>query len=252
MKVKIIVQVRVGSTRLPGKALLEIVNKPALEHVLERVSRASSADDIIVATTDNEQDNGIVEFCNKMKVKVFCGSEDDVLDRFYHAAYFFNAEDIVRITADCPLIDPEIIDKVVDCYFKNNADYCSNILEETFPDGEDVEVFRFKTLKTSWSNARLLSEREHVTSYIIKHPEMFKLVNYKNDQDLSGKRWTLDTQEDFVFIKTIFENLYKENPCFNMKDILTFIGNNRELESINKNLKRNQGYLNSLENDKEV
>ena len=252
MKTKTIIQARVGSTRLPHKVLLTIMNKPVLEYVIERGSCAKNIDGVIIATTTSEEDSPIVDIAAKLRIKMYRGSENDVLGRFYHAAKAFGAENIVRITADCPLIDPKIIDSVVDCYIKNKADYCSNVLEPTFPDGEDVEIFSFKTLLQAWESAQLPSEREHVTSYIIKHPERFKLISVKNNLDLSAKRWTLDEKKDFQFIKSILEALYPDNPMFTMEDILKFVSKNPDLENLNKDIQRNEGYQKSLKEDSRV
>ena len=252
MKAKAIVQARFGSSRLPGKVLLKIMGKSILEYVIERVGKASKIDAVIIATTLNKDDWNIVKLADRLKLDVYRGSENDVLDRYYQAAKIFKVKHIVRITADSPLIDCEVIDNVIGCYFKTNADYCSNTLVETFPDGQDVEVFRFDTLKLAWNESRLLSEREHVTPYIKKHPEKFKLVNFKCKEDLSSKRWTLDEKNDFDFIKAILESLYPINPYFNMNDVLNFLQNNPGLEDINKNIIRNEGYLKSLKKDRIV
>ncbi|MDD5292054.1 MAG: hypothetical protein PHY46_02580, partial [Candidatus Omnitrophica bacterium] len=153
---------------------------------------------------------------------------------------------------DCPLIDPGIIDKVVNEYFRTKADYCSNVLNVSFPDGQDVEVFSFKALEDSWQNAKLLSEREHVVPYIKKHPQKFKLVNFKNEIDLSAKRWTLDEKKDFEFIEIILKALYPVNPKFKMEDVLEFLKNNPEVEKINQGINRNEGYQKSLREDKVI
>ncbi|MFH1847095.1 MAG: glycosyltransferase family protein [Candidatus Omnitrophota bacterium] len=247
-----IIQARMGATRLPGKVLLKVLDKTILEYVIERVSKAESVDRIIVATTISRQDLDIVKLASTIGVSVFCGSESDVLDRYYQTARLFEAEHIIRITSDCPLIDPGIIDMVVNHYFETGAQYCSNVLKETFPDGLDVEVFDFKSLKRSWEKAELLSEREHVTSYIRKNPEVFKLKNVESTNDYSGKRWTLDCPEDYSFIKSVIENLYPVNPNFNFSDILNFLDNNADIEQYNKDIIRNEGYIKSLANDKNL
>lgn len=251
-KAKAIIQVRLGSTRLPGKAFLKILDRTILEYVVERVSKARLVEDVIVATTTNEEDRQIEELLKEKKVLVFRGSSDDVLDRYYQAAKKYDAAHIVRITADCPLIDPLIIDQAVNCYFSSAADYCSNVLERTFPDGEDVEVFNFDALESAWINAAFLSEREHVTPYIRKHPEKFKLANFKNQIDLSLKRWTLDHKEDFIFIKSILEYIYPRNVDFHMQDILDFLKINSHIEEINKYITPAEGYAKSLEQDRKI
>jgi spore coat polysaccharide biosynthesis protein SpsF (cytidylyltransferase family) len=252
MKATAIIQARVGSTRLPGKVLLKIMGKTILEYGLERVKKAKMIDKIIVATTKKEEDLSIVNLMHKLKVNVYRGSEDDVLDRYYQAAKIFKAKHIARITSDNPLIDPQIIDKIVKRYFESSADYCSNTLEETFPDGEDVEVFKFSALREAWKKAKLPSEREHVTPYLKKHPEKFKIVNVKNKKNLSDKRWTVDGKKDFELIKAILKALYPKNPSFLMKDILKFLKTNPRLEDLNKYVTRNTGYLKSLRKDQKI
>jgi spore coat polysaccharide biosynthesis protein SpsF len=250
MKANVIIQARSESTRLPGKVLLKIMDKTILEYLVERVKKAKNIKDIIVATTTKEEDSHIVNLVRKLKVNAFRGSEDDVLDRFYQAAKMFNAKHIVRITADCPFMDPKIIDDAVSYYFKSGADYCSNVLERTFPDGEDIEVFSFSALERAWKDANLTSEREHVTPYIVKHPEKFNLTNFKNETDFSENRWTLDRVEDFRFIKAILEVLYPANPDFHMEDILEFLKRNPQLKDINRNIKLNEGYAKSTKEDR--
>lgn len=252
MKTKAIIQARVASVRLPGKVLIKILDKTILEYVIERVKRAKQIDDVIVATTEKEEDIQIVHLANMLNAHAYRGSEEDVLDRFYRAATLFGAEHIVRVTADCPLIDPRIIDEVIGRYFDSGADYCSNVLEETFPDGEDVEVFSFDALRHAWGNANLMSEREHITPYIKKNPGIFKLANVKNNLDLSDKRWALDRKEDLEFIRTVIESLYPVNPNFGIDDILNFLEYNPDLENINKGIARNEGYLKSLREDKPI
>ena len=165
-----------GSTRLPGKVLMELEGKPLLQRVVERVKRAKKIDEIIIATTKNKEDKKLTEFAEKLKVKSYAGSEDDVLDRYYQAAKKFGAENIVRITSDCPLIDPEIVDDIISYYLNNDFDYVSNTISPTYPDGLDTEVFSFKALERAWKEAKKGFEREHVTPYINRHPEIRKLV----------------------------------------------------------------------------
>lgn len=245
-----IIQARIGSTRLPGKVLLDLEGKTVLERVYERVFASRKIDKVIVATTVSENDLKLVETCAKSGISVYCGSEEDVLDRYYQAAKLFGAKHIIRITSDCPLIDPAVIDDVIELYFRGKVDYALNTLKETYPDGEDVEVFSFKTLKKAWKEANLLSEREHVTPYIRNHPEYFSLANLEFNEDHSAKRWTLDNKEDYKLIKVIYANLYHENNLFSMQDILTFLSGHPELEEINSHIGRNEGYAKSLKEDK--
>lgn len=250
MRVIAIVQARMGSTRLPGKVLLNLEDKTVLEHVIRRVKSSEYVDDVLVATTINKDDLRIIELCARLGVSVYCGSEDDVLDRYYQAAKLFKAEKIVRITSDCPIIDSKIIDEVISLHLKNNADYASNTLKETYPDGQDVEVFTFTALKTAWKSAKLASEREHVTPYIRNNPDIFEHVSLEYKDDLSQKRWTLDNAEDLEFLRLIYKSLYNKNRLFNMDDILTLINEKPEIEKINQHIIRNEGYLKSIREDK--
>jgi len=250
MSIIAIIQARTASTRLPGKVLKIIEGKTVLEHVINRVRAAKNLDEVIVATTVKKEDLEIVKLCANLGISVFCGSEDDVLDRYYQITRLFKAKHIVRITSDCPLIDSQVIGKVIKLYFQKKADYASNTMPETFPDGLDTEVFSFKTLKIAWKNAKLPSEREHVTPYIRKNPNIFKLVNFKSNIDLSNKRWTLDEAEDFEFIKIIYKNLYPKDSLFGRKTILNYLRENPEVEKINKEIIRNEGYLKSLKENR--
>jgi len=247
-----IIQARMGASRLPGKVMIEILGKPVLGYVIERVKRAKSLGDVVVATTVNEADLEIALAAERLGAKVFRGSEDDVLDRYYCAAKEYGMKDIVRITADCPLIDPKVIDGAVEHYFNAKSDYCSNSVERTFPNGEDVEVFNFGALERARKEARLISEREHVTPYIWKNPGMFRLTAFKNKEDLSEKRWTVDREEDLRFIRIVLEALYPVNPYFHMEDVLDFLRRNPHLEDINKGIHHREGYLKSLREDKIV
>ena len=241
-----------GASRLPGKVLLTVQDKTILEHVVARVSRAATVSTVVIATTVGEGDLPIVDLARSLDIDVFCGSENDVLDRYYRAAKRFEAAHIIRITADCPLIDPGIVDLVVREYFTKKADYCSNILEETFPDGEDVEVFSSEALETAWTQAELLSEREHVTPYIRNHPEMFSLVNVRNPEDLSAMRWTLDEPEDLEFIRAVLERLLPRGDEYSMADVIALLRENPEIAELNSGIRRNEGYAKSLANDRTV
>ena len=245
-----IIQARMGARRLPGKVLLDLEGKAVLEHVIDRVRRSKLIEDTVAATTIKKEDLKIVRLASKKGVRVYCGQEDDVLDRYFQAALLFDAKHIVRITADCPLIDPGIIDDVIRLYLSKRVDYASNNIKELFPDGEDVEVFSFEALKKAWEDARLPSERAHVTPYIRNHPELFKLANLNSPRDLSKKRWTLDEPRDYEFIKLIYRRLYKKKRFFGIKDILKLLETHPEYEVINNNITRNEGLLKSLREDK--
>jgi spore coat polysaccharide biosynthesis protein SpsF (cytidylyltransferase family) len=250
MHIIAIIQARSGSTRLPQKVLMDLEGKTVLERVIERVRRSKLVTNVVVATTVAKEDLEIVNLCPGIGVSVYCGSEDDVLDRYYQAARLFKADHIVRITADCPLMDPKVIDDVIAHHLHEKADYTANTISETYPDGEDVEVFKFGALKQTWQTANLASEREHVTPYMRKNPNIFKVASLEYREDLSHKRWTLDSPEDYVFIKAVYKNLYRQNPLFGMKEVLKFVNENPEIEKINRHITRGQGYLKSLRADK--
>jgi len=251
-KVVAIIQARMGSTRLPGKVLKEIVGKPMIWHVINRVKHAKELDDIVVATTSLKEDKQILDLASEIGVENYAGSENDVLDRYYKAAVMSEADVIVRITADCPLADPNVIDKVIRYYRTNDFDYVSTSIKPTFPDGIDVEVFSFPALDKAWSEAKLASEREHVTPYIWKNPNIFKIENYENDFDISYMRWSVDEESDLEFVKKIYGLLYMENKLFYMEDVIDLLMKSPELTGINKDIVRNEGYLRSLKEDKVI
>lgn len=245
-----IIQARMGSTRLPGKVLLDLEGKTVLERVIERVSASKLVDKVLVATTISDKDLPLVELCARLGVSVFCGAENDVLDRFYQAAKLFKPENMVRITADCPLIDSHIIDSTIKLLHETGADYASNQLEEKYPDGLDVEVFTFKALEKAWSEARMYSEREHVTPYIRNNRKIFKIAGLKAVKDHSDKRWTLDNEEDYVFISAVYKNISGQKDLFGMTSVLALMKEMPELEKINNHIKRNEGYAKSLKEDR--
>ena len=252
MNMLAIIQARMGSTRLPGKVLLPLGDKTILEHVVARVGQSARISGLVVATTVGKEDLAIVKLCAGMGVSVYCGAEDDVLDRFYQAARLFKADHIVRVTADCPLLDPEVLDAVIALHREEAGDYTTNTLKATFPDGLDVEVMTWNALKTAWEQAGLASEREHVTPYIRKHPERFTLSNLECPQDLGAKRWTVDTAEDYEFVRIIYQQLAARRGRFGMADVLEFLSRNRHLESMSHHLERNEGYAKSLREDREL
>lgn len=240
MKTVIIVQARMTSTRLPGKVLKTVLGKPLLEYQLERLSRVSKADEIVIATTTNETDQPIVELCNRLEVKYFRGSEDDVLSRYYYAAKKYCADVIVRVTSDCPLIDPEVIDNVITTYLENQQayDYVSNCLERTYPRGMDTEVFSFHVLKDAFEKAKDKSEREHVTSYIYRHPEMYTLQNIARSTDLSEYRLTVDTPEDLLLISNLLKEIYPSKPQYKLSDILNQMELHPDWQLINRHVEQ--------------
>ncbi len=239
MNITAIIQARMGSTRLPGKVLKKIKNKTILEYQLERVRRAALINETIVATSTNDIDNVIVELCNELGVRVYRGSETDVLSRYYEAAIESGAEVVVRLTSDCPLIDPEVIDQVIKLYLDyTDVDYVSNAIERTFPRGLDTEVFSMEALQVTFKNAVLPSEREHVTAYMYSHPERFNLLNFSSERDLSKHRWTVDTIEDFELIERILTSLYPHNPHFTFHDVLHLLDENPSWALINGHIEQ--------------
>ncbi|MDD5774337.1 MAG: glycosyltransferase family protein [Candidatus Omnitrophica bacterium] len=241
MRATAIIQARTGSTRLPGKVLSRIKNKTMLEHVAGRVLKAHSIKGVVVATTVQKEDLAIVRVASGRGYPVYCGSETDVLDRYYQAARLFGLDHIVRITADCPLIDPGVIDRVVRFYFNaRGVDYASNTLERSFPRGLDVEVFRFAALEKAWKGAHKACQREHVTPYIYQNPSQFRIASYKNTDDYSSYRWTVDTQEDLKLVRKIYNLLYGRKPGFSLRDVLDVMQRYPRLADINKRVSQKE------------
>lgn len=224
MRVIGIVQARMGSTRLPGKVLLPVLEKPLLAYQLERIKRAKTLHDIVVAIPRTKDNIILKKWCENQGYHVYVGDEQNVLTRYYRTAKRYHAGIIVRMTADCPLIDPSIIDQIVNKLMENkNVQYVSNTLQRTFPRGLDVEAFTFDTLKKAYVLARRLEEREHVTPYIYTHPEIFRILQYTDVENHSHHRWTVDTEEDFRLISTILEAIYPTNPMFSYADVLELL-----------------------------
>lgn len=241
-----------GSTRLPGKVLAELAGKPMLLHVVERARAIGGIDDVIVATTTNALDDQLVALMRRAGVDVFRGSETDVLDRYYQAAAAYRAKAVMRITADCPLLDPGTSEKVLRYFQGHPLDYASNVLERrTFPDGLDTEVFTFSALQRAWHEAALSSEREHVTPYIWKHPERFLLGGIGGETDLSHHRWTVDEPCDLEFIRALWQRLPNRGvPA--LDQVLGVLQRHPELLRINAGLESNVGYTRSVLEDRVV
>ena len=245
-----IIQARVGSSRLPGKVMMKIDDEnTVLEYVIKQLSFCKLIDKKIIATTNLEQDNVIEEAAKKLGLEFFRGSSENVLDRYYECAKRFSVEHILRITSDCPLIDPEIVDRVIEEYLTKKYDYVSNTLIRTFPVGMDVEIFSFNILEKTWRNATLTSEKEHVTPYIRNKKGNFKLKNILNVEKMDHLRLTLDRTEDFNLIKKVIMKINKR-PIV-MEDILDLFSKQPELVKINGHISPNEGMLKSLENDRE-
>ncbi len=236
-----IVQARIGSTRLPGKVMKMIVGKPMLELMIERLKRAMELDGIIIATTDKDTEHPIVDLVRSLEgVLLFRGSEDDVLARYHGAAVEYDVETIVRVTSDCPLIDSDVTDKIVRVYQDQigEIDYVSNIRKRTYPRGLDVEVFSFTSLDKAFKEVVLLPDREHVTEYILQHPNTFRMYDVVDDYDRSSMRWTVDTPEDLELITKIYESLYYHKPDFTYSDILQLLGQHPEWHRINAHIEQ--------------
>lgn len=245
-----ILQARVSSSRLPGKVMLPLLGQPMLARQLERVRRATLVDQLMVATSVDASDDPVAQLCAQIGAACYRGQLDDVLDRFYQAALPYRPEYVVRLTGDCPLADPALIDRVIRLCLESGCDHVSNGGEPTtFPDGLDVEVLRFSALEQAWHEARLPSEREHVTPFIYNHPERFRLAQYKNPVDLSHLRWTVDEPDDFELVRIIYETLYPQQPEFGTDAILALLRARPELATFNTGHRRNEGYAKSLLQD---
>ena len=240
-----IIQARMGSSRLPGKSLAEIENRPMLWHVVQRARRATLVDRVVVATSTNPADDAIEKMCRENDVPCYRGSENDVLDRFYVAARAEKASQVVRLTADCPLLDPEVIDRVVRRFQCGDVDYASNAMVRSYPDGLDTEVFSFSALERAWHEATKSSEREHVTPYL--RAEKFRTASVECNSTTSYQncRWTVDEAEDLEFIRAVYRAL-SAKPDFGMKDVLELIEKNPGLEKMNSEIVSNRGYYKSL------
>tara|TARA_B100000780_G_C21056345_1_gene424405 strand:+ start:286 stop:1017 length:732 start_codon:yes stop_codon:yes gene_type:complete len=221
-----IIQARMGSSRLPNKVLMDIDGKPSLKFMIDRVKKSKRVEKIIVATTTNERDKVIVEFCVKNNILFYCGSENDVLDRYYNASKNNNIKTIVRLTSDCPLIDPDLIDKTIDLYFDKAVNYAANAVPpelKKYPDGSDVEVFSFDTLQRTWAETTDLKDREHVTFYMWDKRDNFNTIMLDNEHDWGRYRITVDYIEDLELVRKIVKKLNDNNQDGSTKEIIKII-----------------------------
>lgn len=246
-----ILQARVSSSRLPGKVLKQILGRPMLERQIERLRRVTAVDQLVIATSSEASDDPLEKLCGELGVDCFRGSLNNVLDRFYQAALPHQPDHIVRLTGDCPLTDPDVIDKLVAFYLEGKYDYASNTIEPTFPHGLDAEIFSYQALMKAWQEATLPSQKEHVTLFIDSQPELFKIGVYKRSPDLSHLRWTVDEPEDFEFVSKVYEKLYPGNPEFTTEDVLALLQASPELSEINSHIDREAGLKKSLKEDQE-
>jgi spore coat polysaccharide biosynthesis protein SpsF len=237
MKIIAVVQARMESTRLPGKVLMDIEGKTMLSRVIERVRQAKKVDDVVVATTDRSADTVVVEACHQLGVVVFRGDMEDVLDRYYRAVKQHQAQVVVRITADCPLIDPDIIDQIITVFLENRVDYASNTMTRSYPRGLDVEVFSTAALERAWREADQQHQREHVTPYFYQNPKQFKLKAVTYAEDFSHFRWTVDTEEDLALIQAIYRRLPAAHLA-TWQEIVAFIYRESDLLTINNHIQQ--------------
>lgn len=240
-KVVAIIQARMGSTRLPGKVMMEIVGKPMLWHIINRAKHSRLLDKIVIATSTRKEDGVIASLAHECGVGAYLGNDLDVLDRYYRCATEFRAKTIVRITADDPLKDPEVVDLITRTYLdhQGSVDYVSNTIKPTYPEGLDVEAFSYSALKSAWTTTKDAFDREHVTAHFWRNPDRFRLLNVENKLgDLSNLRWTVDTPEDIAFARAVYERLYDKKGIFLMEDILNLLRKFPEIAQINKDMKQ--------------
>ena len=239
-----------GSTRLPGKVLADIAGKPMLLRIVERLTAAERLDDIVIATTTSDHDTALVHFVEQHTAcKVYRGSEANVLDRYFQCAQQHEADVVVRVTADDPFKDPAIVDLAIELRTAAPAaDYCSNTIRPTFPEGLDVEVFTYSALAKSHAEAALPSEKEHVTPYIYKHPERFTIRDFQFERDLSDWRWTVDRQEDLTFANAVYSH-FQDQPLVSYVDVIQWLDLNPHIRELNSNVVRREGYQKSLRSD---
>ncbi len=250
MKYLGVIQARCGSTRMPNKVLMDFAGKPSLQWTIERVQKSKYLEEVAVVTSINKENMGIVKLCSSLGVRVFTGSENDVLDRFYQFAKLIKPEYIVRITGDCPLYDPELLDWAIE-HLEPGDDFLCQTQPETFPDGLDIEIIKYQALENAWKNANLKSDREHVTLYIRNRADEFRIRRVTCPLGNYGtERWTYDEASDYRFIKAIydyFDSIGKQYPM--TQEIIAFLEEHKELHEINGSIIRDEGLVKSLKND---
>jgi spore coat polysaccharide biosynthesis protein SpsF len=235
MKTAAIVQARMGSTRLPGKVLIDLGGQTVLARVVRRLRRSVLLDDVMVATTHSAGDDAIVSECQRLSVSCFRGSEDDVLDRYFQATQVCQAGVLVRITSDCPLIDPELVDETIRVFHEQRADYVNNTGAHTYPRGLDTEVFSRAALERAWTEARKSYEREHVTPYFYEHSELFRVASADGPIDFGRYRWTLDTPEDLELIRAIYQR-FANRDDFTWRQVIAVMEQEPELAQLNSHV----------------
>jgi spore coat polysaccharide biosynthesis protein SpsF len=252
LKIITVIQARTGSSRLPNKIFLPLADKPLLFRMYERVVASKFNGTIVIATTTDKSDDKVEEFCKEYKLNCFRGHQTDLLDRHYQAAKLLNANVVIKIPSDCPLIDPNVMDKVLQYYLDNSDkyDFVSNLHPATYPDGNDVEIMSFDALKNAWENAKLEIEREHTTPYLWENPDKFRIGNvvWETSLDYSmSHRFTIDYEKDYNFIKQVYDELYPINPKFTLTDILDLLDRKPEIKKINEEYCGVNWYRNHLD-----
>ncbi len=240
MNIVVIIQARMGSSRLRGKVLADISGKPMLWHIVNRLYKCVFVNKVVVATSNEAQDDAIADLCGNYLIDVFRGSEKDVLKRYYDTAVKYGADVVVRITGDCPLIDPRITDTVISAYMNNTVDYAgaSNTIKRSYPRGLDTEVISFSSLEKCHRLADKPYEREHVTIFLYEHPDEFRMYSVENDRDFSSLRWTVDEEEDLRLVTDIYKRLFKKDNIFYMEDIIRILEKEFALNEINKSVRQ--------------
>jgi spore coat polysaccharide biosynthesis protein SpsF len=237
MKIIAIIQAHMGSTRLPGKVLRDLGGRTMLARVVRRAQRTKLIDEVTVACSTDPEDDAIVSECAKLGIRVHRGSDDDVLDRYHGATEAFQPDAVVRITSDCPLIEPEVSDKVISRFLESGADYVSNTIDRTYPRGLDTEVCKKSCLDQAWAEATEKYQRVHVTPYLYQNANLFRIEQVRGERDLNELRWTVDTPEDYEFVGKIFEHFGGEDD-FSWRDVLALLKAKPELEEINRHIRQ--------------
>ncbi len=240
-----VIQARMNSSRLPGKILKEISEKPLIWHINNRLKNSKHISKIVIATTNLDSDKPLRDFAESEGIEYFSGSENNILDRLYQTGKKFNATILVRITADCPLVDPNIVDMMIDTFLYSlpRPDLVTNSLIKTYPDGLDCEIINFDSLSKLCKTTNNSFWQEFPLMYMVENPEKFSIINVENDENISSLRWTVDYEEDLKFVRKIYENLYSKNKIFGMNEILSFLDKNPELKNINSKYQSNTGQL---------
>ncbi len=254
MKYLVIIQARCGSTRLPNKVLKDLCGKPALQRMIERVKRSKQVDEVMVVTSIEKNNLPILKLCSEIGIRVGVGSENDVLDRFYQTAKLLRPEYVIRLTADCPCFDAELLDLALQ-KMSDEFDYFGNAAEGQFADGLDFEIIKFSVLEKAWKESVHSFEREHVTQYIVRRPEQFKIGSFESPIGYFGNhRWTVDEPEDFELVSIIYDHFIKDvgKEYFGYKDIMEYLNQNPEIQAINAKFTRNEGLEKSIKEDRIV